>query len=200
MIGKKNYDYLLRIIVIGESKVGKTSLILRYTDDIFPENNIETFNIGFLIKTIIMDDNLIKVQTWDPCKSNDRPGNLNEIYYETAHGIIITYDITNKKKFIETRKWIDEIIRQAKLDVRTILVGNKYDLSMEREVTEEEGKKLAAEFGMLFFETSAKTGYNVNFAFETLVGDIIKNYEKFEEKKIILKIDDKNNKNNRCIQ
>ena len=200
MIGKRNYDYLLRIIVIGESKVGKTSLILRYTKDIFPENNIENFYIDFLIKTIIMDDNLIKVQTMDPCKSNDRPGNLSEIYYKTAHGIIISYDITNKKKFIETRAWIEEIIRQAKLDVRTILVGNKCDLSMEREVTEEEGKKLAEEFGMLFFETSAKAGYNVNFAFETLVGDIIKNYEKFEEKKIILKIDDKNNKNNRCIQ
>ena len=200
-MNNNNYDYLLKILVIGEYYVGKTSLIQRFSEDIFLENNFSTIGIDFKIKTLIKNDKSIKVQIWDPCRPNDRFRMLLKSNYRGTKGIVITYDITNKEKFIELGKWIEEINYGASFDTRIILVGNKYDLSEKREVTEEEGKKLAEEFGMLFFETSAKTGYNVNLAFETLIEDIIRHFDKFEEKKIILKKDDKKNiknKNNKC--
>ena len=200
---KKNYDYLFKILVIGDSFVGKTSLIRRFSDDIFIENDFLSIGIDFILKKKEIDDKLIKVQVWDPCIGNDRFWNLRTLFYRGTLGIIITYDITDEQKFINLRIWIDKIILQAPIDTRLMLVGNKCDLSNERKVTEEEGKKLADEFGMLFFETSAKTGYNVNFAFETLIGDIIKHYKKFEERKIKLKKDDTKNisdKKNRCYK
>ena len=198
-MAQNNYDYALKILVIGDHYVGKTSLIHRFSKGNFLERN-EFLIIEFEIKIIKIDDKLIKVQTWDACRTNNRFWIYNNIYRGT-HGIVFTYDITDKQRFINLRKWIDEIISKAPLDTRNILVGNKCDLSNEREVTEEEGKKFADEFGMLFFETSAKTGYNVNFAFETLIEDIIKHFKHIEERKIKLKNDDKkniNDKKNRC--
>ena len=198
---EQKYDYLFKIIVIGDYYVGKTSLIQRFSDDIFLEDNFSSIGIDFIIKTIEIYNKLIKVQVWDPYGPNDCFRNLIRVCYRGTLGIIITYDITDKQNFIDLRKWIDEILRKAALETRIILVGNKCDLSNERKVTEEEGKKLADEFGILFFETSAKTGYNVNFAFETLVEDIIKHCKKLEERKITLKKDNKksiNDKKNRC--
>ena len=199
----KNYDYLFNILVIGDYKVGKTSLITRFSQDIFSEDNFLTIAIDFKTKIIEIDNKLIKVALWDPCSGSERFLHPLNSHYRGSHGIVINYDITDKQKFINLRKWIDEILKKAPLETRMILIGNKCDLSNERKVTEEEGKKLADEFGMLFFETSAKTGYNVNFAIETLIADIIKHYKKFEERKIKLKKDDTKNisdKKNRCYK
>ena len=199
---EKNYDYLFKILVIGDYKVGKTSLITRFSQDIFSEDNFLTIAIDFKTKIIEIDNKLILVALWDPCSGSERFLQPLNSHYRGSHGIVINYDITDKQKFINLRKWIDEILKKAPLETRMILIGNKCDLSNEREVTEEEGKKLADEFGMLFFETSAKTGYNVNFAFETLIEDIIKHCN-FEEREIALKKDDINNikeKENRCYK
>ena len=198
---EKNYDYLFKILVIGDYEVGKTSLITRFSQDIFSEDNFLTIAIDFKTKIIEIDNKLIKVALWDPCSGSERFLHPLNSHYRGSHGIVINYDITDKQKFINLRKWIDEILKKAPLETRMILIGNKYDLSNERKVTEEEGKKLADEFGMLFFETSAKTGYNVNFAIETLIEDIIKHYKNFGGKKITLKKDNKkniNDKKNRC--
>ena len=198
----KNYDYLFKILVIGDYEVGKTSLITRFSQDIFSEDNFLTIAIDFKTKIIEIDNKLIKVALWDPCSGSERFLLPLNSHYRGSHGIVINYDITDKQKFINLRKWIDEILKKAPLETRMILIGNKCDLSNERKVTEEEGKKLADEFGMLFFETSAKTDYNENFAFETLIGDIIRHYKNFG-KEITLKKDDKkniNDKKNRCYK
>ena len=205
-MNKKNYDYLLKILVIGELNAGKSNLILRFSDDIYKDNIIIVPD--FKIKTIKIDDKIIRVRIFDPCRPNDRSQRffklLTKYDYKGTHGIVITYDITDRYKFIKAREWIENTMELAPLDTRNakiILVGNKCDLSNEREVNEEDGKKLAEEFGLLFFETSAKTGYNVNFVFETLIEEIIKNIKNFEEEKITLKIGDKRNiniKKNRC--
>ena len=198
---EKNYDYLFKILVIGDYEVGKTSLITRFSQDIFSEDNFLTIAIDFKTKIIEIDNKLIKVALWDPCSGSERFLLPLNSHYRGSHGIVINYDITDKQKFINLRKWIDEILKKAPLETRMILIGNKCDLSNERKVTEEEGKKLADEFGMLFFETSAKTGYKVNFAIETLIEDIIKHYKNFGGKKITLKKDNKkniNDKKNRC--
>ena len=195
--------YLFKILVIGDYEVGKTSLITRFSQDIFSEDNFLTIAIDFKTKIIEIDNKLIKVALWDPCSGSERFLLPLNSHYRGSHGIVINYDITDKQKFINLRKWIDEILKKAPLETRMILIGNKCDLSNERKVTEEEGKKLADEFGLLFFETSAKTGYNVNFAIETLIADIIKHYKKFEERKIKLKKDDTKNvsdKKNRCYK
>ena len=199
-MAQNNYDYTLKILVIGDYMVGKTSLIQRFTKGTFLGLNPATITLDFENKILKKDDKLIKVQTWDACRPND-PFWISNSIYRGMHGIVITYDITDKNSFIDLRKWFDEILRNAPFDTRIILIGNKYDLSNERKVTEEEGKKFADEFGMLFFETSAKTGYNVNFAFETLIEDIIKHFKHIEEREITLKKDDKRNiniKKNRC--
>ena len=162
------YDYLFKLLIIGESGVGKTCLLLRFTDDSFTANHLTTIGIDFKIKIINLENKLIKLQIWDTA-GQERFRTITKTYYKGAHGIILTYDVTDQNSFKNIRNWIKQIEANAQTNVRKVLVGNKCD---------EEGKKLADDFGMHFFETSAKTNQNVSEVFTFLTKEILKNNEK----------------------
>ena len=168
-----NYDYLFKIIFLGEPGVGKTSIIYRYLYD-----SIQSyyFAVGYSFKNKLIDFNnkLIKMRLWDSAFSEHR---IKDAYYKKANGAIIVYDKNYKDSFIEVKNWLKEIKENAPDDISLILVGNKCDLS-ERKVTEEEGKKIAEEFNTLFIEISAKTGHNIYQVFDMLIKDIFDNINK----------------------
>ena len=168
-----NYDYLFKIIFLGEAGVGKTSIIYRYLYD-----SIQSyyFTIGYDFKNKLIDFNnkLIKMQLWDRVGSEHR---IKSSYYKKANGAIIVYDICYRPSFIDMKYWLKEIKENAPEDISLIIAGNKYDLS-ERKVTEEEGKKIAEEYNTYFIEISAKTGHNIYQVFDILIKDIFDNINK----------------------
>jgi len=163
------YDYLFKLLIIGESGVGKTCLLLRFTDDSFTANHLTTIGIDFKIKIISLNGKLIKLQIWDTA-GQERFRTITKTYYKGAHGIILTYDVTDQNSFKNIRNWIKQIEANAQTNVCKVLVGNKCD-KPDRVVTEEEGKKLAEDFNMSFFETS------VNEVFNFLTEEILKTNE-----------------------
>ena len=166
------YDYLFKILIIGESGVGKTCLLLRFTEDSFTTTFLTTIGIDFKIKIINLENKLIKLQIWDTA-GQERFRTITKTYYKGAHGIILTYDVTDQDSFKNIRNWIKQIEANAQGNVKRVLVGNKCD-KPDRVVTEEEGKKLADDYSMSFFETSAKTNKNVTEVFYHLTKEILK--------------------------
>ena len=196
-MSNKNYDYLFKILTVGEFNVGKTSLILRFINDTFIETYMPTIGVDFFYKILDIENKIIAAQIWD-FYSSEQFKRLPLGYYRNVLGIIIAYDITEIKSFEKLKNWINDIKMYAHKKVRLVLVGNKCDLS-NRRITEEEGKKLADELGAKFFETSAKTGYNVNEAYNFLIRDIFDNYKDFEKNKIEIKKFNVINKKKGCI-
>ena len=196
-MSNKNNDYLFKILTVGEFNVGKTSLILRFINDTFIETYMPTIGVDFFYKILDIENKIIAAQIWD-FYSSEQFKRLPLGYYRNVLGIIIAYDITEIKSFEKLKNWINDIKMYAHKKVRLVLVGNKCDLS-NRRITEEEGKKLADELGAKFFETSAKTGYNVNEAYNFLIRDIFNNYKDFEKNKIEIKNVNVINKKKGCI-
>ena len=196
-MSNKNYDYLFKILTVGEFNVGKTSLILRFINDTFIETYMPTIGVDFFYKILDIENKIIAAQIWD-FYSSEQFKRLPLGYYRNVLGIIIAYDITEIKSFEKLKNWINDIKMYAHKKVRLVLIGNKCDLS-NRRITEEEGKKLADELGAKFFETSAKTGYNVNEAYNFLIRDIFNNYKDFEKNKIEIKNVNVINKKKGCI-
>jgi len=169
------YDHLFKLLIIGESGVGKTCLLLRFTDDSFTANHLTTIGIDFKIKIINLDDKQIKLQIWDTA-GQERFRTITKTYYKGAHGIILTYDVTDENSFKNIRNWVKQIEQNAQSNVCKVLIGNKCDRE-DRKISYEEGAKLASEFKMQFFETSAKSNYNVNETFTYLTKEILNNSE-----------------------
>ncbi|KMT01694.1 hypothetical protein BVRB_9g211500 [Beta vulgaris subsp. vulgaris] len=167
------YDYLFKLLLIGDSGVGKSCLLLRFADDSYLDSYISTIGVDFKIRTVDQDGKTIKLQIWDTA-GQERFRTITSSYYRGAHGIIVVYDITDQESFNNVKQWLSEIDRYASNNVNKLLVGNKSDLTANRAVSYETAKAYADEIGIPFLETSAKDATNVEQAFLTMTEDIKK--------------------------
>jgi len=167
----KNYDFLIKLLLIGDSGVGKSCLLLRFSDDSFTQSFITTIGIDFKIKTIDLDGKRIKLQIWDTA-GQERFRTITTAYYRGAMGILLVYDVTDEQSFQNIRNWIRNIEQHAADNVNRVLIGNKCDMISEKVVETARGQDLADEYSIRFFEASAKTNINVKEAFESIASDI----------------------------
>jgi len=164
---KKDYDLLVKILLLGDSGVGKSAIMLRFTEDRFTEDLMSTIGLDFKMKMIEIDNKTVNIQIWDTA-GQEKFKTITKTYYRGASGYIIVYDVTNRNSFDHVSTWVDEINDHGNNDMIKILVGNKCDLD-GRTVTIEEGKELARKLDMPFFEASALTGANVTQIFHESV-------------------------------
>ena len=165
------FDVKYKIMVLGESKVGKTSLIKRYTKDQFGGVYLTTVGMDFQDKIIEIEDKKVRLQVWDTA-GQERFRNVTKSYFQSSQGLLVVYDITDKESFEKINFWMENIKKNAPENVKLILVGNKCDLANERKVTIEDGENKARNYNIKFFESSAKDGTNVNELFFYLANEI----------------------------
>lgn len=170
----ENYDYAFKVMLIGDSGVGKTCVLVRFKDGAFLSGSfISTVGIDFKNKTIQLDGSKIKLQIWDTA-GQERFRSITHAYYRDAHALLLLYDVSSRQSFENTRAWLSEIQEYAARDVVVMLLGNKADLSREKGVKREEGEKLAKDFHVPFMETSAKSGMNIELAFEAAARELVR--------------------------
>ena len=166
---------LYKILLLGDSTVGKTCFLLRYVDDSFLDLHMATIGLDYRLKTLILEEQkIVKVQLWDTA-GQDKFRAITRNYYKGASGIILIFDVTNVKSYENIKKWINEIKEEISEKVKIVLIGNKIDNVQERKISKEQGDKLASEIGVKFFETSAKTGEGINESVFFLVKKIFEN-------------------------
>lgn len=171
-MAKKTYDLLFKLLLIGDSGVGKTCLLFRFSDDAFNTTFISTIGIDFKIKTVELGGKKIKLQIWDTA-GQERFHTITTSYYRGAMGIMLVYDITNAKTFENISKWLRNIDEHANEDVEKMILGNKCDMEDKRQVSKERGEAIAREHAIPFLETSAKANINVEKAFMDLAQAIL---------------------------
>ncbi|EGT56361.1 CBN-RAB-3 protein [Caenorhabditis brenneri] len=164
----QNFDYMFKLLIIGNSSVGKTSFLFRYCDDSFTSAFVSTVGIDFKVKTVFRGDKRVKLQIWDTA-GQERYRTITTAYYRGAMGFILMYDITNEESFNSVQDWCTQIKTYSWENAQVVLVGNKCDMDAERVVSMERGRQLADQLGLEFFETSAKENINVKAVFEKLV-------------------------------
>jgi small GTP-binding protein len=178
MAEKKQKELLYKILLLGDSSVGKTCFLMRYSDNTFQEIHMSTIGLDYKLKNVQLDDgNIVKIQIWDTA-GQDRFRSITKNYYKGAHGIILIYDITSRKTYENIKNWVTQIKEEVSDKVNIILVGNKIDDEKNRKVSTEEGEKMAKEIGFDFYETSAKTGINIDSTFNDLVKKTVESFSK----------------------
>lgn len=160
----KDYDYLFKLLLIGDSGVGKSCLLLRFAENTYTTDYVSTIGVDFKIRTIELDGKTIKLQIWDTA-GQERFKTITSSYYRGAHGIIIVYDVTDQESFDNVNQWLQEIDRYATNNVQKLLVGNKCDLTDKKVVDYAVAKEFADSRGLKLLETSAAESTNVEQAF-----------------------------------
>ena len=169
-----NFNYLLKYIIIGDSGVGKSNILLRYQSNSFNEEFKTTVGVEFVSKTIDINQNIYRIQIWDTA-GQESFRSITRSYYKNSVCACIVYDITNHSTFDSIQSWIDDCTKQASNTILLVLIGNKNDLNENREVSYNEGEAFAKSHNMIFLETSAKTGDNVNEIFDKSIRQIDQN-------------------------
>ena len=162
---------MFKLLLIGDSGVGKSCLLLRFADDTFSDSYISTIGVDFKIRTVEMEGKTVKLQIWDTA-GQERFKTITSSYYRGAHGIIVVYDVTDAESFNNVKVWLSEIDKYASEGVNKLLVGNKSDLTAKKVVSYQTAKEFADSMGMDFLETSARNATNVEKAFMTMASQI----------------------------
>jgi small GTP-binding protein len=174
-LGRK-FDYSLKVVVVGDSGVGKTCLLIRFVRDIFDEESQPTLGVEFLTKIVQTERHRIQLQLWDTA-GQELFRSVTRGYYRGSAGALLLFDITNRESFDNMGRWLQDIRDVARADVVTVLIGSKSDLANERQVSTDEAETFAKEHSMAYFETSAKTGDQIIASIEACVKVIEKNVD-----------------------
>jgi Ras-related protein Rab-1A len=172
MAAKRDYDHLFKLVLIGDSGVGKSCLLLRFADNAFTESYISTIGVDFRFRTVKVEKNTVKLQIWDTA-GQERFRTITSAYYRGADGIIMVYDVTNQESFNHVADWLTEVNRYASEGTCKLLVGNKSDRT-DRVVSSDVAREYAEKLNIPFLETSAKNADNVEQAFLTMAQELIK--------------------------
>ncbi|KAL9669669.1 hypothetical protein QQ045_007216 [Rhodiola kirilowii] len=167
-------EYLFKVVVIGDSAVGKSNLLSRYARNEFSPHSKATIGVEFQTQSMEIDGKEVKAQIWDTA-GQERFRAVTSAYYRGAVGALVVYDITRRTTFDSVSRWLDELKSHSDSTVAKILVGNKCDLEHMRNISSEEGKSLAESEGLFFIETSALDSTNVQEAFELVIREIYNN-------------------------
>ena len=177
---KKDSDITIKLLLIGNTFVGKTLIVQKFIDNTFSKSTVSTIGVDLQSKILDINGKKVKYLIWDTA-GEDRMKSMTYAYYRGCHVILIVYDVTIRKSFENVTTWVECVDKFAKTNVLRILVGNKTDLEDKRVISKEEGKKLAEENGLKFYEISAKTMNGLVEMFE----DVAKEYVQIYEQKAI---------------
>ena len=171
MAANVNFHYLLKYIIIGDASVGKSNILLKYAHNQFKAEYQLTIGVEFGAKNIKIKDKIYRIQIWDTAgQENFR--SITRAYYKNSVCALVVYDITNRQSFENVKAWIEDCKSQSPSTILMVLVGNKIDLDSSRAVSTEEGEDFANMNGMPFFETSAKSGENIDSIFTNTATEI----------------------------
>ena len=163
MANKREY----KIVILGEGRVGKTSLLIKFVRDLFDEHQVSTINASFLSKEVVVGSTSVTLNMWDTA-GQERYKGLGPIYYRDAKGALLVYDITDRTSMDRVKYWVSQLEQQAGGSTRIIIAGNKCDLERERNISKEEAASYARSIGASHISTSAKSGAGVNELFHEI--------------------------------
>ena len=191
-------DLVYKILLLGDSEVGKSCFLMRYADNVFVDNHMTTIGLDYKLKYIQLDSGeIIQVQLWDTA-GHERYRTISKNYYKGSHGILLLYDVTKTNSFENIREWIRDIREEVYEKAIIFLIGNKIDKKEDRKIQTEQGAKLAEEFNLPFFEASAKSGENVDEIFKALYKKISEVYIELQKEKGTKLSSNKKKKKKKC--